>query len=254
MAEHAVAIVGVGAVGEAMRTLFPDAVLYDEPRGLGTREAVNACRVAFVCVPTPPLPSGAADTRIVEDVVSWIACGTIVLRSTVPPGTTRRLVEATGKRVVFQPEYGPGSTPGHPYADVRNIPFAILGGPEAWAAPVRDLYAEVLPHVPMRVTDATTAELTKYMENAFLATKVTFCNEFYDIAQALDVEYAELRDLWLLDPRMGASHTLVDPGDRGFGGPCLPKDLDAIVASAEAVGVVPLLLHAVADTNRIYRG
>lgn len=253
MAEHAVAIVGVGAVGESMRTLFPDAVLYDEPRGLGTREAVNACGIAFVCVPTPPLSSGAADTSIVEDVVSWIACDTIVLRSTVPPGTTRRLIEATGKRIVFQPEYGPGSTPGHPYADVRNIPFAILGGPEEWAAPVRDSYARTLPHVPVHVTDATTAELTKYMENAFLATKVTFCNEFYDIAQALGVDYAELRDLWLLDPRIGASHTLVYPDDRGFGGPCLPKDLDAIVARAETAGVAPSLLRAVAETNRRHR-
>lgn len=128
MTDWSVAIVGAGAVGRAMQTLFPDAVIYDEPLGLGTREAVNDCACAFVCVPTPSGSDGACDTSIVEDVVTWIACDTIVLRSTVPPGTTDRLARTTGKRVVFQPEYGPGETPDHPYADVRNIGWGSSAG------------------------------------------------------------------------------------------------------------------------------
>ena len=116
-----VAIVGVGAVGRSLRTLFPDAVLYDEPLGLGSREAVSRCDVAFVCVPTPSTPSGACDTSIVEDVVSWCDSGTIVLRSTVAPGTTDRLASKYHRRVVFQPAYGPGETPDHPYADAHSL-------------------------------------------------------------------------------------------------------------------------------------
>ena len=254
MTDWSVAIVGAGAVGRAMQTLFPDAVMYDEPLGLGTREQVNACAFAFVCVPTPSDATGACDTSIVEDVVTWIACDTIVLRSTVPPGTTDRLARATGKRVVFQPEYGPGETPDHPYADVRNIDWAILGGPRAWTVPLHDLYKRVLnADVVIQQTDATTAELTKYMENAFFAAKVLFCNEFYDIAQALEVDYNALRELWLLDPRMGRSHTWVHPDDRGFGGKCLPKDLDALLRAAEAIGVTPEMLAAVASSNRRLR-
>jgi len=252
--DDSVAIVGMGAVGRGMQTLFSDAVVFDEPLGIGTREAVNACRFAFVCVPTPSMPSGAADTRIVEAVVGWVQSETIVLRSTVPPGTTDRIASATGKRVVFQPEYGPGSTPGHPYADVRNIGWAILGGPPEWTQPVHDLYRRThRADLDIRQTDAVTAELAKYMENAFLALKVTFCNEFYDLAGALGVDYETLRDLWLLDPRMGESHTLVYPDDRGFGGPCLPKDLAAIVARAAEAGTRPTLLRAVLDVNEELR-
>jgi UDP-glucose 6-dehydrogenase len=98
-----------------------------------------------------------------------------------------------------------------------------------------------------------TAELTKYMENAFLALKVTFCNEFYDIAEAQGVDYNELRELWLLDPRIGRSHTFVLPFGRGFGGRCLPKDLNAIIHAARGAGVEAGLLEAVRDVNDAIR-
>lgn len=248
--EPSVAIVGVGAVGKAMRLLFPDAVVYDEPLGLGTREQVNRCRFAFVCVPTPARTSGACDTSVVEDVVRWIQSEFIVLRSTVPPGTTDRLAREYEKRIVFQPEYGPGETPDHPYADVRHIPWMILGGPRSWTVPVCDLYKQVANSgLVIQQTDATTAELAKYMENAFLAMKVAFCNEFYDLAGAAGVDYNELRELWLLDPRIGRSHTWVHPDDRGFGGKCLPKDLSALLAAAGELDVPAVLLRAVAESN-----
>jgi UDP-glucose 6-dehydrogenase len=105
----------------------------------------------------------------------------------------------------------------------------------------------------LRQTDARTAELTKYMENAFLATKVAFCNQFYDLAGAMGVDYNELRELWLMDPRIGRSHTWVYPDDRGFGGKCLPKDLAAIIAASEAYGADTELLKAVQRANAIWR-
>jgi UDPglucose 6-dehydrogenase len=249
-----VAIVGVGAVGRSMRTLFPDAVLYDEPLGLGSREAVSRCDFAFVCVPTPSTATGACDTSIVEDVVSWCDSDTVVLRSTVAPGTTDRLASTYRRRVIFQPAYGPGSTPDHPYADARSLGWIILGGPREWTVPVADLYKRVLSaDLVIQQTEATTAELTKYMENAFLAAKVAFCNEFYDLAAALGVDYNELRELWLLDSRIGRSHTWVHPEDRGFGGDCLPKDLAALLRAAEDADVSAHLLHAVAESNQRVR-
>src|SRR5688500_3827700 len=95
------AIGGSGAGGRSGRLRFPVAVIYDEPVGVGTREEVNACRFAFVCVPTPADGSGRCDTSIVEDVVSWLECEQIVLRSTVAPGTTDALAARFGKKVVF---------------------------------------------------------------------------------------------------------------------------------------------------------
>src|SRR5205807_8423671 len=101
--------------------------------------------------------------------------------------------------------------------------------------------------------DARTAEMTKYMENCFLALKVTFCNEFYDIARGMNVDYNELRELWLLDPRIGRSHTFVLPDDRGFGGKCLPKDVAAMVHTGTETGSRPTLLEAMLRANTAMR-
>jgi UDP-glucose 6-dehydrogenase len=91
------------------------------------------------------------------------------------------------------------------------------------------------------------------MENSFLALKVTFCNEIYDIAQAVGVDYNELRELWLLDPRIGRSHTFVMPDARGFGGKCLPKDMAALVHLAAEQGCTPTLLRATIEANSANR-
>jgi UDPglucose 6-dehydrogenase len=251
---HSTAIVGYGAVGRGIHDLFPEAVAYDPPLGIGSQEAVNAARYAFVCVPTPMGTDGAADTSIVEEVVDWITSDVIILRSTVPVGTTDRLRERTGKSIVFQPEYGPAETPDHPFNNLRNVRWAILGGERRDTVAVADLYKTTFnADFVIQQTDARTAELTKYMENAYLALKVTFCNEFYDIAEAHGIDYNELRELWLLDPRIGRSHTFVLPHARGFGGRCLPKDLSAIIESARQVGVSPGLLEAVRDVNAVLR-
>ena len=249
-----VGIVGVGAVGSAIAKMFPDAAVYDEPKKVGTREAVNACDVAFVCVPTPSAPDGSCDISVVESVVSWLGARVICLRSTVAVGATRRLAEKYRKPLVFQPEYGPAETPDHPFNDLRKVRWIILGG-EAEATHVvsRAWQSVYNADIVIRHTSYETAELCKYMENAFLATKVTFCNEFFDIATTLGVDYEELRELWLLDPRVGKSHTFVFPEDRGFGGRCLPKDLKAIVATVRASGYEARLLSSVLDTNERMR-
>lgn len=254
MKQPTVAIVGYGAVGEALHELFPQARIYDpHVNGFGgedRRAEVNGCDFAFVSVPTPSLPSGACDVSIVEEVVSWIDSTIIILRSTVPAGTTNHLVAQTGKRIVFQPEYGPAETPDHPFSSLRNVRWVILGGLPANTRPVTDLYKTTFSSdITIWQTDAKTAELCKYMENAFYASKVTFCNEFYDIAQAMGVDYNELRELWLLDPRIGRSHTFVFPDDRGFGGKCLPKDLAAILYDADRAGLTPRMLRSVEASN-----
>jgi UDPglucose 6-dehydrogenase len=252
--QPSIAIVGYGDVGRSVHRLFPEAVCYDEPLGLGTRDEVNRCRFAFVAVPTPQGAGGECDVSIVEDVVGWLKSDYIVILSTIAPGTTERLVRETGKHIVFQPAYGPGETPEHPFGEIRNQRWLILGGERAHTIPVADLYKTVFnAETSVWQTNARTAELTKYMENAYLALKVTFCNEFYDIASVMGVDYNELRELWLLDPRIGRSHTFVFPDNRGYGGKCLPKDVSALIQSATGHGYVPGLLAAMAETNARFR-
>ena len=254
-AEFSTAIVGYGAVGRGIHQLFPDSKLCDPPQGIGSRADINQARFAFVCVPTPMADDGSCDVSVVEEVVSWIESEVIILRSTVPIGTTDRLRDTTGKAIVFQPEYGPAETPDHPFNDLRKVRWAILGGERRDTVRVADLYKTVFnADFEIQQTDAKTAELTKYMENAFLATKVAFCNEFYDIAEACRIDYNELRELWLLDPRIGRSHTFVLPHARGFGGRCLPKDLSSIIDSARRAGVTPALLEGVRSANAAVRG
>jgi UDPglucose 6-dehydrogenase len=249
-----VAVVGFGAVGRGIKSLFPQAVVYDEPLGVGRREEVNSCEFAFIAVPTPQASDGACDTSIVEDVVGWIEGPIIVVRSTISVGTTERLRESTGKRIVFQPEYGPGETPDHPFSQVRDVRWVILGGRREDTIPVADLYKTAYrADVVIHQTDSRTAELTKYFENSFLAMKVTFCNEFYEIANTFGVDYNELRELWLLDPRIGRSHTFVMPDDRGFGGKCLPKDVSALIQACKSEGYDPKLLNKILEVNDGFR-
>jgi len=119
---------------------------------------------------------------------------------------------------------------------------------------VADLYKTVFSSdIVIHQTDARTAELAKYMENCFLAVKVTFCNEFFDLAQVYGIDYNELRELWLLDPRIGRSHTFVFPEARGFGGRCLPKDIQGLVEAARALGYEPSLLAAAIAANDTMR-
>jgi UDPglucose 6-dehydrogenase len=249
-----IGIIGMGAVGAAMARIFPNATTFDEPKATGSRSEINECDVAFVCVPTPARPDGSCDTSIVEGVMEWVDGPIIVLRSTVSVGTTRRLSKQYHKPVVFQPEYGPAETPDHPFNDLRKIRWLIFGGERAHCRVAASAWKTVYSSdVTMTFTTPETAELCKYMENAFLATKVTFCNEFFDIADRLGVDYDELREVWLLDPRIGRTHTFVYPDNRGFGGKCLPKDLAALIACASDTGYEPSLLVAVQQANQRFR-
>lgn len=250
MTRPQIGIVGYGFVGKSLHRLFgSDAVWLDVGGTEADRARINACDFVFICVPTPVGPGGMCDTSAVEECVAWITAPQIIIRSTVSPGTTQRLRYTTSKSVIFQPEYI-GETVAHPLADVRQHQFVILGGPLAECSAVADLYKRYY-HSELRFyfTDSTTAEVAKYMENAFYATKVTFCNEFYDIARAYGVDYNELREIWLADPRISRDHTFVYPDDRGFSGKCLPKDVLAIIASARQRGCTPTLLETVMQIN-----
>jgi UDPglucose 6-dehydrogenase len=247
-------IVGYGVVGRSMHALFGgDAVTFDVDSPQQRRREINACEAVFLCVPTPVGPEGTCDTSAVEECIDWITGPQIVIRSTVAPGTTERLRNQTGKPVIFQPEYI-GETVAHPLADIATHPFLILGGPLEECSAVADVYKRYY-HSDLRFyfTDSRTAELAKYMENAFYAVKVTFCNEFCDIAEAHGVDYNELREIWLADPRISRDHTFVYPDSRGFSGKCLPKDVSAIISSSRRHGQIARLLEAVMDINEHYR-
>ena len=248
-----IGIVGYGHVGKAMHKLFQDAVIYDEPLELGARSDINGCDTVFVCVPTPQGDNGNCDTRIVEEVLSWIEAPLIILRSTVWVGFTDKMMKKLHKEIVFQPEYY-GETVAHPFADLNERAWLAFGGTKHGIGLAIKTYQTVInSNIRIYQSDAKTAEMAKYMENAFLAAKVTFCNEMIDIACALGANYNVVREMWVADPRIGSSHTFVYEDNRGYGGNCLPKDVAALVAQAEKCGVDATLMNAVMLKNSIYR-
>lgn len=283
-----IAIVGFGYVGQAMQQLFSyggqfELVTYDvkmlPPRKPETflereetnqaiaraREPLRGAHLAIVCVPTPMRGDGAADISAVLDVASWVGdyAELVLIKSTVPPGTVDDLNRAAGGgtavgRFHFSPEYaGEGKNYVAPWRhpdprDSKTHDFVIVGGPHANL--VLDFFARVMATDAKYIaTSAMAAELAKYAENAFLATKLRFCFELAEIAGAHGVAWSELRELWLCDSRVGRSHTLVHRGQDYFSGKCLPKDLSALVHVAHEKGIAAELLSAVSAANEARR-
>lgn len=252
MAKPRVGVVGGGVVGTAMVKLCgPDTVVYDPYKEelAGNKRRINDCDTVFVCVPTPMSADGSCDTSIVEEAVAWIQAPLLIIRSTVAPGTTDRLCAKYHKHVVFQPEYL-GETVAHVFGNMAEREFVVLGGTPEAVSRATDFYQNYYnSYVRFYTSDAMTAELCKYMENAFYAMKVTFVNEFYDIARAHGADYHLLRELWLADTRISRDHTFVYPDNRGFSGKCLPKDCNAIVHSSRQRGYEPEFMAACLKIN-----
>ncbi|MBM7510223.1 nucleotide sugar dehydrogenase [Nocardioides salarius] len=218
--------------------------------------ALGSCDFVTVCVGTPRRDDGSADLTDVVAAIKQVPTTRVLLRSTVPPGTTEQLAASTGKSVCFSPEYvGESAFAQEDWGTWANDRlFQIIGGEPSDAR----WFAERLTEIHGAETriftcTASEAELAKYMENSYFALKVTFANQFFDLCEALDADWFAVREAWLLDPRVERDHTAVFTRSRGFGGRCLPKDLEAILHVARQAGVSFELLRAVHDINEGYR-
>ena len=131
----------------------------------------------------------------------------------------------------------------------------ILGGPRPYTTQVKTMFRRAFPHIPIVKTGYKTAEMVKYFINNFLSTKVSFANEMYQICKSLDIDYDKVTEYALYDQRIGKSHLAVPgpDGDFGYGGHCFPKDLDAIIYVALAMGIEPTILNATRHKNNKIR-
>lgn len=248
----AVGVIGIGHVGQnivdRLESRF-DVVAYDSASdALYPTEELAQCQLAIICVPTPSLPDGACDTSIVEKAVSAVPCELVWVRSTVPPGTCDELAQRYAKQVCFSPEYV-GETNFSDAYDLQQ--FLIVGGePQARHRIIDIVMQSAQP--PERIVQCTNAEaeLIKYMENAYLAAKVSVVAEFFELSQQLGLDWYAVREGWLADPRIGVAHSHALPHDLGFGGKCLPKDIAALCAFAEEAGAPVDVLERVRDANR----
>ena len=163
-----------------------------------------------------------------------------VIKSTVLPRTIDKIIEKTGKTVIFSPEYY-GATQ---HCNNFDFNFTILGGEKSACQKVVQVLQRVYDgRHTFRMVDSTTAELAKYMENSWLATKVSFCVQFYQLAEKLGVSYEELREIFILDPRVNPSHTFVYDDHPYWSSHCLDKDVAAIANSEKAEFLLDLIKY-----------
>lgn len=243
MKKYTVGIIGNGFVGESQAFAFSpttDIRIYDiDPlRATHTLEEAQDSDFTFVCVPTPMRKDGSQDISYIEAVFDRAVEGTIyIIKSTILPGTTQQLQEKyPNLSIVFSPEFLTERTA---KLDMLTQARIIFGGDLELTKEVEKLFAQRFMNRHFIHTDTTTAELIKYMNNTFFATKVSIMNEFKRLADALDADWDKALYGFAADHRIGDSHLHVPgpDGRMGYGGTCFPKDVNAIVTLGRELGV-----------------
>ena len=238
-------IYGLGWVGKAMQSLFPNSLIHDPNQNHVSEEYVD---VSFICVPTN-LKDGELDCSVVEEVVSGCNSDLIIIRSTVMPGTCDKL-EKLDKNIVFQPEYL-GESTNHPLTDQKARSFLIIGGRPENRRKAIELYQTVYnANITIRQVTNYEAEVIKLSENRAIAFKVAQCQELYDVCEKAGIDYYTIRDaVYNDDPRFNLWHTFVFPDKRGFNSKCIPKDIYGWASWAESVGYIPELTNKLLEVN-----
>jgi len=264
MKKTTIGVIGQGFVGNAIKEGFSpyyEMRTYDkyisEKSNSDMVSLVGDSDLIFVCVPTPMKETGECYTGIVEDVLEEIneICRVnnmtriCIIKSTIIPGTTKRMNDMFPNiDVIFSPEF---LTEANAVNDFKNQKRIILGGLNKVTALVKPIFKRVFPEASIIKTDSMYAEMVKYVTNTFLATKVSFANEIYELCQKLDIDYDKVIEYAQYDNRLGKSHWAVPgpDGDYGFGGHCFPKDTQALMYMAFTMGVNPTMLAATLSKN-----
>ncbi len=214
--------------------------------------AMRGVEIAMIAVGTPPLADGRADLSQVRAALSSTVAHArpdtvMVIKSTVPPGTTaalRRLVRRNSRLLPLTvcPEF---LSEGSAVRDFRSPPQVVIGGDDRDACQrVAQLFAHL--DAPILLTDSTSAELIKYGVNAFLALKISFINEMAQVCEHTGADVGIVADGVGADPRIGRAFL---GAGLGFGGSCFPKDVRALDQAASYHGQSFWLLRAAVEVN-----
>ena len=226
---------------------------------------VKDCDIIFVAVGTPQKSNGAIELSMIKKAVTSIGrilakskkSPIVLIKSTVIPGTMQNVIlpileKRSGKKagkefgLISNPEFLQESSA------IRNTKFPhviVLGGYQTkFMKKAKSFFSKLHPNVPIIITNHQTAEMIKYANNSFLATKISFINQLANLCQ--NVPGANIDDIAKtigFDPRIGKSFLNAGPG---YGGSCLPKDMKALINFAGGIGIKPTLLNAVEKTNQ----
>ena len=240
-------IVGHGFVGTAVDHGFTKDIqkFIVDPKHNSTNTIEDLIKfkpdAVFVAVPTPQLETGECNTDILEGVMQQLNNSKgllVIVKSTVPAYKLQSIKEqCVDLRIVYNPEF---LTEKNYIEDFRHPDMHVFGGTNADTDAVEKIYLEhsECAECPVFKTDLITASMVKYCINSFLATKVTFMNEMYDVLNAAKgADWNTFSNIIQTDPRLGKSHMKVpgNDGQRGYAGSCFPKDTAALAWFAREI-------------------
>ncbi len=253
-----IGIIGIGFVGNAVKNGFENkgftVKAYDKFKESGSFEDVAACDFVFICVPTPSKEDGSIDLSIIDEVIERLANvrshGITIIKSTAIAGTAQGYQNKyPNLTIISNPEFLTRSTADYDFLHPDKIIIGYTAGNKPAAQKLAKLYKDF--EAPIKIVKNEEAEMTKYMINAYYATRVIFANEIYDICKALDIDYEKVRGCFELDKCVAPGHfDVFHSGYRGIGGDCLPKDLDTLISKAEALTLSPELFKALRRKNK----
>ncbi|OGL78819.1 hypothetical protein A3J43_02205 [Candidatus Uhrbacteria bacterium RIFCSPHIGHO2_12_FULL_54_23] len=254
--QYSIGIIGAGTVAKAMTSVFPDAVLWSPNTYAANREKIAGCDIVFLCPPTPHVPGKGCDISAVEEAFALLKKPTVVIiRSTVPPGTTDKLQKKfPGHKLLFNPEFLSETTA---VSDTQS-PFRQIIGYTKESYSIAGVTRDLLPMASYtRLMPSTEAELVKYWSNTFYATKVVFANQMYDLCRKMGIDYDTVKESARADARVGKWHLEIFTNlfnaarkeHRGYGGKCLPKDTKNLIQFGDEIGVDLKLLKKADEIN-----
>ena len=260
-----IGVVGKGFVGSAVQFGFSpntgcnaEVRVYDKDPNKSSHtldEVVNNSNFIFLSVPTPSNKDGSINLDIVREALSDINKviknnSIILLRSTMIPGSTQKFQDSFPElKLVFNPEF---LTERSANFDFINQSRFIVGGQPENTKKVSEMYKwRFGQSVPVIETNFETAELIKYMNNCFFATKVSFMNEMKLVSDQCGADWDEAVEGFIRDGRIGHSHLNVPGHDGrfGFGGSCFPKDIQAMINFGQSLGLKMNTLTGAWETN-----
>ena len=233
-----IGIIGLGVVGGAVASGLQDLGHKIHPHDIKMNTSINdvlESEICFICVPTPSTEDGSCDTSIVDKVVGELSdnnfSGIVAVKSTVEPGTTKRLQnQYKNLEICFVPEFLRERCAVSDFTD--NHDLCVIGTREEVdfnkLKACHGRYPEKF--VQLSVTEA---ELVKYFNNVYNSTLIIFANSFYELCKSLDANYSEVKNAATQRDHINDKYLDCNENLRGFGGVCLPKDTRALAALVE---------------------
>ena len=242
-------IAGYGFVGQAHAQIFEEfhQVLINDPDKGHFADLCHADAI-IICVATPSDVDGQCDFTNIVDVIDKAPNVPILIKSTISLEGWRHINQQyPNKDIAFSPEFLRAE---HAFTDFKYCREILIGGKciNFWQV----LLLQAFGNISISHADPEELILAKYFRNAFLATKVSFFNQIYDLCDAASIDYETVKKFITMDLRIGDSHTTVT-NQRGYGGHCLPKDTQAITNTAAQHNVKLSILDSIIEYNNTVR-